>query len=166
MKKPFKFINPGRLVDGDLELILVRKHPADSAKKHVPSYEFKMRRIGRSQKAGYITLRVGSARALHYRGHIGYRVNKRYRGHRYGARSCRPLGPPGGLLLPLALAHGLKSVWLSTGTRNVASQRTCELAGARYVDTVRIPKDHPIYKWSCYMRRYRINVKKELQSNR
>jgi len=159
MKKPFKFINPGRLVDGDLELILVWKHPGDPAKKHVPSYEFKMRRIGRTQKAGYISLRIGSTRALRYRGHIGYRVNKRYRGHRYGARGCR-------LLLPLAHAHGLKSVWVSTGTRNKASQRTCELAGARYVDTVRIPKDHPIYRWSRYMRRYKINVKKELQSKR
>ena len=156
MKKPFKFINPGRLVDGDLELILVRKHPADPVKKSVPSYEFKMRRIGRSQKAGYITLRIGSTRVLHYGGHIGYRVSKRYRGHRYAARSCR-------LLLPLAHAHGLKWVWVSTGTRNMASQRTCKLAGARYVDTVRIPKDHPIYKWSHYMRRYRIDVKKELE---
>lgn len=159
MKKPFKFINPGRLVDGDLELILVKKHPADPARKHVPSYEFKMRRIGRSQKAGYISLRVGPARALHYRGHIGYGVSKRYRGHRYAARACR-------LLLPLAQAHGLKSVWVSTGTRNKASRRTCELAGARYVDTVRIPRDHPMYKWERYMRRYRIDVKKELESKR
>jgi predicted acetyltransferase len=114
MKKPFKFINPGRLVDGDLELILVRKRPGDPVKKRVPSYEFRMRRVGRTQKAGYISLRVGSMRAPRYRGHIGYRVSKRYRGHRYAARGCR-------LLLPLAQAHGLKWVWVSTGPKNMAS---------------------------------------------
>ena len=159
MKKPFKFINPGRLVDGDLELVLVKKRPADPVKKHVPSYEFNMRRVGRVQKAGYISLRVGSTRRLRYRGHIGYRVAKRYRGRRFAARAC-------GLLLPLAHAHGLKWVWVSTGTRNAASQRTCELAGARYVDTVRIPKDHPMYRWSLYMRRYKINVARQLQAKR
>ena len=57
MQDDFKFLNPGKLVDGDLELLLVKKCKPDPAKKHVPSYLFNMRKVGNKQKAGrYITL--------------------------------------------------------------------------------------------------------------
>ncbi len=117
MKKAFKFINPGRLVDGDLELILVKKHPAGPAKKHVPSYEFKMRRIGRTQKAGYITLRVGSTRALHYRGHIGYGVRPSVRRRGYATEILR-------LSLVEARSIGIGDVRLTCDQENIASAKS------------------------------------------
>ena len=51
-------------------------------------------------------------------------MKKSFRGHRYAARSCR-------LLLPLAAAHGLKVVWLTVDPKNVPSQRTGKIIGAR-----------------------------------
>ena len=63
------------------------------------------------------------------------------------------------MLLPFARAHGLKSVWLTVDPKNTASQRTCGIAGARYIDTIRIPKDHEMYKrGGRYLRRYRIDL--------
>jgi tagatose 1,6-diphosphate aldolase len=151
------FLRPGKLVDGDLELVLTRTVPANPAKRHVPAYEFEMRHPGQKFVMGSIRLRIGSARALRYPGHIGYRVKRRFRGHRYAARSCR-------LLLPLAHAHGLKAVWLTVEPKNLPSQKTCEILGARWVETVRIPKEHDLYARGVrYHRRYRLDLKKAIR---
>jgi len=159
MNTDFRFLNPGRLVDGDLELVLVKKAPANPAKKHVPWYQCEMRKVGGRGSIGRIHLRVGSARRLRYPGHVGFRVNKQSRGKRYAARSCR-------LLLPLANAHGIKGLWITCHPSNVASRRSCELAGAKYVETVRVPKDHEMYgRGARYMRRYRIDVTRQLSNN-
>jgi predicted acetyltransferase len=150
MEKQFRFLRPGRLVDGDLELVLTRRIPANPVKGYVPAYHFEMRHPGKKTVLGSIRLRVGSTLKLRYAGHIGYGVHKRFRGHRYAARSCR-------LLLPLARAHGLKAAWLTVDPRNIASQRTCEIAGAKYVDTLRLPKTNEMYaQGDRYKRRYRM----------
>jgi tagatose 1,6-diphosphate aldolase len=150
--KPFRFKTPGRLVDGDLELMLIGRHPGDPLKGYVPCYEFEMRRTDTTQRLGLIRLRVGPARVLRCPGQIGYEVDEPHRGHRYAARSCR-------LLLPLARAHGLRAVWLTVDPRNLPSQRTCAIIGARYVETVRIPKDHEMYRNGArFRRRYRLDL--------
>ena len=151
--KRFRFLRPGRLVDGDLELVLTRRLPADRRKRHVPAYHFEMRHPGRKTVMGSIRLRVGSTVALRYAGHIGYGVYRRFRGHRYASRSCR-------LLLGLARAHGLKTVWLTVDPKNIASQKTCAILGAKYVDTVRIPKTNEMYaQGERYKRRYRVDLR-------
>ena len=111
-----------------------------------------MRHPGKAVGMGTIRLRIGTARALRYPGHIGYGVKRRFRGRRYAARSSR-------LLLPLARAHGLKAVWLTVDPKNIASRRTCEILGAQWVETVRIPKRHEMYALGArHRRRYRVAV--------
>jgi predicted acetyltransferase len=153
MKKPFRFINPGNLIDDDLELVLVRKTPADPVKRFVPAYEFEMRRTGKPSAMGSLWLRIGAAARLRYQGQLGYEVKKKFRGHRYAARSCK-------LILALAYAHGLRAVWLTVDPRNIPSQKTCKIIGAKYVETVRIPKDHEMYQRARYRRRYRLGLRK------
>ena len=112
-----------------------------------------MRHPGKKGGLGGIRLRIGPTPKLRYAGHIGYGVHKRHRGHRYAARSCR-------LLLPLARANGLKAVWLTTNPDNFASQRTCKIIGAKYVETVRLPKTNEMYRQGDrYKRRYRLAVR-------
>jgi predicted acetyltransferase len=154
MKTVFKFLRPGRLVDGDLELVLVRTVPADPVKRYVPGYEFEIRHPGKAIALGSIRLRIGSTSTLRYPGHIGYEVKRRFRGHRYAARSCR-------LLLPLARAHGLKAVWLTVDPKNIPSQKTCEIIGAKHIETVHIPKVHEMYaRGARHRRRYRVDLRK------
>ncbi|MDP6635787.1 MAG: GNAT family N-acetyltransferase [Phycisphaerae bacterium] len=154
MSETFTFRKPGRLVDGDLSLVLTKKSPADPAKGHVPAYVFTMRQVGTRRRMGRISFRVGSARKLRYPGHIGYGVLKRYRGHRYAARACK-------LLFDLAADHGLKALWITCKPDNKASRRTLEVIGGRYVETVRIPKPHEMYRRDYrYVRRYRIALKR------
>jgi len=158
--EPFPFKEPGKMIDGELELVLAARHPADPVTGFVPWYEFEMRRTGAATRLGLIRLRVGTSRRLRYPGHIGYEVDVPFRGHRYAARSCR-------LLLPLARAHGLKAVWLTVDPRNLPSQRTCAIIGARYVETVRIPKDHLMYRHGArYRRRYRLEVARAATNSR
>ena len=158
MAKNFTFRNPGKLVDGDLALVLVKKYPANPSKGYVPAYRFEMRKVANRRRTGRrmgrISFRVGSARKLRYPGHIGYTVNKKHRGNRYAARACR-------LLLRLAARHGLKALWITCNPHNKASVRTLELIGGKYVETLRVPKTHEMYQRGLlYVRRYRIALNK------
>ena len=136
----FQFHDPGRLIDGDLELVLVEKRPADPSRDYVPAYKFKMTLAGQCVEVGAIELRVGETdHIVMYAGHVGYRVNPEHRGHRYAARACK-------LLLPLARSHGLETLWITCNPDNVASRRTCELAGAELVEIVDLPEDSDMYQ--------------------
>jgi tagatose 1,6-diphosphate aldolase len=161
MKKSFRFLNPGKLVDADLELVLARTIPADPVKKYVPCYEFELRETGKPVKAGSIHLRIGRTRPLiGWCGHIGYGVDEPARGRRYAARSCR-------LLFPLAYAHGLGTLWITCDPKNMASRRTCEIAGGEHVDTVRVPKGTEMYAdGSRRVRRYRFDLARLLRNKR
>ncbi len=149
----FVFHEPGRLVDAELELVLTDKYPGRPGGVWVPMYRFDMtvHTAGQSARAGRIDLRIGLSRhILMYAGHIGYGVDPPFRGHHLAARSCR-------LLLPLAWSHGIDPVWITCNPENTASRRTCELAGAEFVEIVPIPEDDELYlsgeRFKC---RYRI----------
>lgn len=150
----FQFAKPGRLIDRELELILDEKEPPDPQNGRVPTYHFVMQRVGEWREIGRIDLRIGNSEDLErYSGHIGYGVNRAYRGHRYAARSCR-------LLLPLAKHHGLDPLWITCNPDNYASRRTCEILGARLIEIVDLPVGHEMYlegeRQKC---RYRLDLK-------
>lgn len=147
----FKFIDPGPLVDGELEVVIVETTPADPARAWVPNYLFEMRVGG--EKAGRISLRISNAmKIVTYCGHIGYAVDPEFRGNHYAERACR-------LILPIAKAHDQNPVWIMCNPSNIASRRTLERLGAELVDIVRVPCNSELYEMgdreSC---RYRLNV--------
>ncbi len=136
----FTFLDPGRLVDGDLELVLVKKKTGNPEKELVPAYDFKMRLLGTEMKMGHINLRIGNIdKIVKYGGHIGYGVDPEYRGHRYAARSCR-------LLFPFAKRHGLNTLWITCNPGNLGSRKTCEIAGGKLIEIVDLPEDNDMYK--------------------
>ena len=149
----FDWIDPGVLVDQDLELILAERSPADPAKGYVPVYKFEMRGKDRPEKIGSIDLRVGDTYRLRmYGGHIGYGVDSEHRGHRYAARACR-------LLFPFARRHGMRTLWITCNPDNIASRRTCELAEAVFVEIVDLPEDIDMYQEGERQKcRYRIDL--------
>jgi RimJ/RimL family protein N-acetyltransferase len=132
MKSEFTFFDPGDLVEGDLQLILIRKYPGDPARDHVPEYIFEMRCLGNPDKIGEIALKIGDLPA--YIGHLRYSVLPAYRGHRYAARSCM-------LLVSLARRHGMTEIVITCLPDNTASKRTCELAGATFAGMVDVPSE-------------------------
>ena len=149
----FTFHDPGPLVDGELELVLVETTPEDPSKGWVPAYYFQMRVGGAPQPAGSLTLRVGDTEEIvGFFGHIGYGVEPAYRGRRYAARACM-------LVLPLARLHGLNPLWITCNPDNVASVRTCELLGATLAGVVDVPPGLPLYERGEQLKcRYRLDL--------
>ena len=149
----FQFRDPGPLIDGDLELVLLEACPGDPLLGLVPVYRFEMRRVGQPQALGAIELRVGSTvHLVTYAGHIGYGVNREQRGHGYAARACK-------LLLALARSHGIETLWITCNPDNVASRKTLERLGAEYVERVDLPDDTDMYRRGERKKcRYRLDV--------
>jgi tagatose 1,6-diphosphate aldolase len=127
-----------KLGDDDLLLELVEVAPHRIHK--VPTYHFRMLHAHSGEELGSINLRAASTPHIErYAGHIGFSVHPAYRGHRYAARALR-------LLLPLARDLGLEPLWITCDPENIASRRSCENAGAVFVEMVDVPEDSIIYR--------------------
>jgi len=136
----FEFFDPGVLRDEDLLLTLSETLQADTARGWAPCYMFHMINGERGRKVGEIQLRIGFTEHLRlYAGHIGYSVEADFRGHRFAARSIQ-------LLMPLARKHGFSELWITCNPENTASRRTCEIAGATFVEILDLPADTEIYQ--------------------
>ena len=136
----FAFLDPGELNDGVVRLQLVDRKPADPAKGWVPYYEFHIHDEASGLRAGEIHLRIGNTEHMRlYGGHIAYGVRADYRGHGFAARAV-------GLVVPLAVRHGLSELWITCNPDNVASRRTCEAAGAEFVEIVDLPAETDMYR--------------------
>ena len=145
----FEFIEPGLLLDGELELALVETRPAAPEKGIVPEYKFEMRVDG--ARAGAIGIRVAlNERLARYGGHIGYEVEPAFRGHHYAARSCR-------LLFGLALAHRIEQLLITCAPDNAASRKTIEAIGGELQSIGRATTDAGVERDTCY---YHVNLKR------
>ncbi len=181
---PFGFLDPGPLVDNELQLVapeprwvddVLRScaHPetmkensvdaqmnraklidflraaplgrqlGEPSMGRVPAYHFWMlldTPMGTPPPiriVGGLGLRIGNnAEIERYSGNIGYHVYPTARGNRFAERACR-------LVFPLARRHGMERLWITCNPDNLASRRTCERLGAKLIDTVSIPRDHP-----------------------
>jgi tagatose 1,6-diphosphate aldolase len=130
---------PGDLRDGVVSLELREIAAAVPEKGWSPAYHFTIVRADSGEPAGLISLRVGTSESLRlYAGHVGYAVAEAHRGHRYATRALS-------LVAPVAWLNGVVPLWITCDPDNVASRRTCELAGAEYVDTVAVPSWHEMY---------------------
>jgi len=131
------FIELPDLTDGEIRLVCVKKVPGDPIKKWVPGYNFAI--CKGSEKVGGINLRIGYTNGLYYGGQIGYGVDEKYRGFGYAGKACQ-------LLMPVAKAHGMSRLLITTNYTNEASKRVCEKLGARLVRVARLPEWHDLYK--------------------
>lgn len=135
--EPFKFRHPAVLNESDLALSLHATQNAADSLWSVPAYIFHMRYVPSGLMAGRVTFRVTDTDwVVNYTGHIGYRVEETFRGQHFAERSCR-------LLLPFIREHR-PEIWITCGPENMASRRTIERLGGRYVETVGVPPDYPL----------------------
>jgi predicted acetyltransferase len=139
-----------------LEPIEVAPHPVHK----VPTYFFKMVHADSGEELGRINLRAGSSPHIElYAGYIGYAVEAAHRGHRYASRALR-------LLMPLASQFGIDPLWITCDPENVASRRTCELAGGEFVEIVDVPATCIIYQSGHPKKcRYRLTTRSELRGS-
>ena len=119
----------------------------------VPALFFEIVRADPAQTVGEINLRLRSTAHIElYAGHIGYNIHPAHRGHYYAARAVR-------LLIPLAREHGINPLWLTCDPDNLASRRSCERAGAQFVDIVDVPATCIIHRSGHTKKcRYRLDL--------
>ncbi len=145
----FELLEPGKLIDDDLELLLVEKAPVDLERGLVPAYEFMMRHVYENKNVGRIAFRVGlTKRLMEYGGHIGYEVHEAYRGRRYAARSCK-------LLFPFIKRHNIDTVVITCEPSNIPSVRTCEIIGGKLDSTYEVEISPGVWRTT---NRYKINL--------
>lgn len=135
----FEFFDTSGLQNEHICLRLIRTVPRDPKKDFAPAYNFAICDVHTGQELGLINFRVGMTDLLYYAGNIGYNVYEEHRGHRYAAQACK-------LLLPLAKRHGMDEVIITCNPQNSASNRTCVLAGAKFIEIVDIPETLDLYK--------------------
>lgn len=148
---PFEFLDVALPPDGDLQLILAERLPAETNTWGVPAYSFRMQTPSGSY-LGRIRLRVGwNETVIRFAGHVGYTVEPAHRGHRYAERACR-------LIVPLAKQHGMTHLWITCQPDNIPSRRTLERLGAECAGVIDVPPDYPLdagaeRKKMCFMLR-------------
>ena len=132
-------LDPPLSEDGELRLVLIERHPGDPKRGFVPSYVFAMTNRYTGNEMGRISLRLGDTEHIRmYAGHIGYTVEPLFRGNHYAERSCR-------LILPLAVSHGFREIWITCNPDNGASRRTLERLGAELIEIVDVPRGNPLW---------------------
>ncbi|MGL5915743.1 MAG: GNAT family N-acetyltransferase [Culicoidibacterales bacterium] len=124
----------------EIYLKLRQAQVGDEMKLWVPAYHFAIYLAETDEVVGRCDLRIGHNENTYYGGNIGYEVFTKYRGHAYAAKACQ-------LLFELAIAHGLSEVVITCDEDNLASRKTCLVAGCKFEAIVLIPQWHDLYSW-------------------
>ena len=136
----FHFQEGHRFTGERIDVIVEKLAPPEPDRMWVPAYICRIVPAGGSRGLGGIAVRLGYTDELvRYGGHVGYGVNRAYRGHRYAYQACQ-------LVKPAFEAHGMDVVWITCNPDNWASRRTCERLGATLVDIVDLPEHLDMYK--------------------
>ena len=135
----FTFLSTADLTDGEIYLQLLRTLPNDDEKDYVPTYIFGITKVSTDVIVGELALRIGYTRGLYYAGHIGYHVDKPFRGHNYAEKACR-------IAFIQAKKHNMEELSITCNPDNIPSRRTCEKLGGYLEEIVDVPPDTEVYQ--------------------
>ncbi|MDU5111883.1 MAG: GNAT family N-acetyltransferase [Clostridium sp.] len=134
----FYFKDFGLLTDGDIDLKIENKVPANEEKGHVPSYKYRITLHNMDDTIGAIDIRIGHNENTYYGGNIGYTINEEYRGNGYAAKACK-------IIREVAIAHGMEKLIITCNPDNFPSRRTCEKVGLTLKGIVDLPIYNEMY---------------------
>lgn len=131
------FYDTGDLKNDEIYLKLTRTCGAEPEKLWLPAYYFDICLLD-GRKIGYCDLRIGHNERTYIGGNIGYGIDEEFRGNHYAAKACR-------LLFRQARKHDMDYLIITCVPANLASSRTCELAGGKFLEIADIPTDNNMY---------------------
>lgn len=131
------FYDVSDLKDGEIRLALKRTCDAQPEKRWLPAYYFDICLLS-GEVIGFCDLRIGHNENTYIGGNIGYGIDEPYRGHHYAAKACR-------LLFLQAKKHGMDHLIITCVPENIASAKTCEAAGGKFLEIADIPEDNELY---------------------
>ncbi len=101
---------------------------------------------------GKISIRIGNNYHSYYNGHIGYEIDKEYRGSNYAYKASK-------LVLQVAKAHNMGELILTCDESNIASYKTIEKLGAQLIEVVKPPKHYFAYRGDMERQRiYKVKI--------
>jgi predicted acetyltransferase len=131
------FFDTSDLRNEEIMLKCTRTGEAQPEKDWLPAYYFDICLLD-GTKIGYCDLRIGHNHKTYIGGNIGYGIDESYRGHHFASKACK-------LLFTLAKKHKLDYLIITCDPENIASSKTCQHAGGRYIETADIPQEHEMY---------------------
>lgn len=135
----FEFKDFDLLTDGEIDLKIEAKTPADEEKGYVPAYKYKITIHNSNDSIGNIDIRIGYNENIYYGGHIGYSIEKPYRGNNYASKACK-------IIKQVAIAHGMDRLIITCNPDNFPSRRTCEKTGLKLKEIVDLPPYNELYQ--------------------
>jgi len=132
------FFDTKDLKDTEIYLEIKRTCEAQPEKRWLPAYYFNIC-LPDGTVIGACDLRIGYNDKTYIGGNIGYRIEEPNRGHRYAMKACK-------LLFNQARKHQMEYLIITCTPDNLASARTCELAGGEFLEIIDIPEDNEMYK--------------------
>lgn len=135
----FEFKGFDYLTDGEIDLKIEEKSPANDAKGYVPAYKYRITLHDTDELIGFINIRIGYNENVYYGGHIGYTIKEAYRGNHYASKACQ-------MIKEVAIAHGMKYLIITNNPTNIASRKTCEYAGLKLKEIVDLPPHNELYR--------------------
>ena len=100
----------------------------------MPFYYYDIYENRTGNHIGKISIRIGDNYHSYYNGHIGYEIEEAYRGNHYSYHAAV-------LVLSVARAHHMNSIYLTCKASNKASRKIIERTHAVFKEIVKIPKD-------------------------
>ena len=135
----FKFKELNYLTDGEIELKIIEKVPANEQKGYVPIYKYKITLQGSDKSIGNVDIRIGHNENIYYGGNIGYNIDEQYRGNSYAAKACK-------IIKRVAIAHDMNKILITCNPNNIASKKTCVKAGLILKSVEDLPPHNSLYQ--------------------
>lgn len=107
--------------------------------EQLPFYYYDIYENKTNCPVGKISVRIGSNYHSYYNGNIGYEVDEPFRGNHYSYHALL-------LVLQVAKAHGMDSLYITCNVSNTASKKIIERTGATLVEIAKIPEDYIFWK--------------------
>lgn len=144
------FFDTNDLKNDEIYLSLLKTCDAISERNWVPVYYFDIC-LTNGTKVGTCNIKIDNSELTRYCGNIGYVVDEKFRGRKYSLKASK-------LLLKLAEKHNLDYVSITCSPDNCASNRICQLLGAKFIETVDVPKNHEMHLEYKKLNIYRIDL--------
>ncbi len=120
----------------EIKLVLIETNPGDE--KILPFYWWKIILKKSNLEVGKISLRIGNNYHSYFNGNIGYEIDSEYQGNNYAFKACK-------LLIAIAEYHKMDYIHLSCDFDNIASIKTIEKLGAKFIEEIIPSKDYVFF---------------------
>jgi len=102
---------------------------------------------------GHCCIRLSNEEKNKYIGNIEYEIYEKYRGNNYALKATK-------LLCNVAKYYNVDKINITTTHENLASIKTLEKLGARFIEIRKVPKNMRLHKISKEIRVYELDIER------